>query len=906
MNPILIGIVIFLLILEIVFLVFYFRHRSKDKKEVDDLNALMSVHNENQDLTDDEYKNILLSLHTDMSKNKKISKKNLNKIGVLQDVVTDNRQMIDVNQETIQSEKDIAYKNYFENKSNINVLDERVDRNDLLISDNEDDIRRNHMLGIKNEDDIRRNHMLGIKNENSINNNYRYIVENEDSILTNEDLLGVHDGRINGNVSRIKQLRGDVDELNEEFKKVKEQLLAGAYKVDISDIQEKTISLIDLEEFKKLDPKVKKKFKKIINDTLMPMLIYFLNEYKISEYLENHALDIAIIFQKIIKNNIDTNYEIFLNDFKLEKLTISEVLKEHSDYILGVFVPAMLDRLYTETTGLNKLIDKHSKLVSDVIQFQKDSDRGFSPAKILTLEVNLYTKYDFETKKTKKMNFYKKEELDAVFSPLQQKQIFDGYIRLLYDNVSNTGGFKREPEPEPEQEQEPEPEPEPEPEQEQEQEPKPKPKPKPKPEQEQEYNIASVTQSSEELFKWPKNTDAERYGFGVHHGAYSNSPSDNIHKLNQVHGDLVAYTTGSAMISVYDLKKQKNISTINLQHPKNVNILHLAFNGSLVSITTQGSGYRTFMLYIYDIDTQKLVATIRIPSSSKTLTWHSLSIYFTHMSENWIGIVHDSTIYIHHLTLVSEVNEMKDFAHSININENNNGPDRKAFTMNRELFAFDSVNNDTFAIPITPDKTTTNISLLVYEFSVDSWKLKQEIGKDEFQLDWKFPQNIRFHNKNIILSGYYHGHRNGRMHSIKGFNYPGIRGAVEVLQHDGNNFKSTGYHFDKKKESNDTQNGIFASVSDDYIVSLSRASNDTTDSKSNGMGEIHVFTINKQTKKWNMSEPYFTYYHSDLIHSYPHIISNGSIVFHDHVGGYYRINPIKSSTKMISANNSLN
>lgn len=423
MNGILIVTVLFLLIVEIIFLVFYLRHRNKDKNDVNDW---ITTHRDQHKMTHGDYQRILLKLHKDMKQNKNMSEQNSSKIGVLQDVATDNRLMINVNEEDIQKQKDVALKNHADNLK-------RIDNTNMMITEHEEAIRNNL-------ERIKMNDLL--------------ITNNEDDMNTRFDQISARTAAaVYKNRRRIDHNNEAINALSNELKQVKTNLANGTYSPNVEDITHRTMTLLDLAEFKDLDVSVKNLYKKTIVDQFMPHLIMYLNkllsDMEIVLFLQQHTTDLANIFEKgikIFKLMIDEQYDetynmlqLGLQEFMNNQLSL---IANNPDYMLGVFIPTMLDRFYKETLGLKNYPDKTLLISPDVIVVPDSNNNHV--AKILGEKVDLSRTYNFTTNAVE-VNKLGKSELEDAFDKETRDGLLILYMYTLYRIVEMIGGFRNSP-----------------------------------------------------------------------------------------------------------------------------------------------------------------------------------------------------------------------------------------------------------------------------------------------------------------------------------------------------------------------------------------------------------------------------------------------------------------------------
>lgn len=890
MNTVLIAIVLFLLIVEIIFLVFYFRHRNKDRKNINNVHDWMSKHKDKHKMSDGDYQKILLSLHKDMHTNKKRSEQNLDKIGVLQDVATDNRLMAKVNEENIKKEKSIAFKNHSANRN-------RIDQNRFLITENEasidknlQSINNNTMLITENEvaidnnlQSINNNSMLLTEHEEAIRNNLErikfndlLITNNEDSMLTGFDQISARTAAaIARNTKKIEQNSHDISTLRDELNKVKQDLANGVYSPDVEDITHRTMTLLDLAEFKGLDPEVKRAYKATIVDKFMPHVIVYLNRFladiEVISFLQEHAVDLAKIFEKVVKVSSFMNDSMYEN--WLSTKTVSAVAT-NPDYMIGLFIPMILERLYKETVGLKNYPDKDIPISPDVIMVPDSSDRPV--AKILGKRVELHNVYNFETHTV--VNQLDKNELEEVLDKETRDELLKMYMETLYRNVERIGGFQQEIifETEPTIQ--------------------PKQPEQPVPSTPSAPVVYNDTIDKFTTYQWPENELATQFPFTTSNkNTYLTDNGGNITIFSDVHLDTLVYLE-KTKLHAYNMKTNKKIITINLDLKNDDNPHHVAFNGTHVAVTHPYSK-KDKLLNIYNINTNgtAIAKDILLPRTSAAYKLNPISI-----SYNWIGFVHDKTIYIHSLSNIQSVANYEDFEFKIQLPTN-----KYVITaMSNREFVFNSKDDTELLIPLTTDPSFRQpaISILIYKFDQTKWIKTHTIGSDMFEAKWKLPRNVRFHGKNIMLSGYNHGSKlNGETHTIKDKTYQGTRGAVEVLRDNGSGFVSNGFHYHNGLEYNDNQNGTQASIYDKYIMSMSYSTR--LNNGQSGDGEITVYEFNENSNKWNLTTPYFKYRHTGKgrTSSYPHMLSDGTIIFHDNNFQFHKLKPIDANEPIVPA-----
>jgi hypothetical protein len=207
---ILIGIIILVVIgATIIFL--HNRNHTTTAKKVKDIGELMNKYKNKQELTNADYRDIIVALYEDNLNNHRTTRNNLKRIRKLQDVATDTRLLATSNKDTIQKEKEIARANYDANKA-------LIDTNKTLIVENEDTIQKEKDIARANYD----------ANKALIDTNKTLIVENEDTIQKEKDIAranyDANKGLIN-NLNKQSNIHGRLITKNKSIAKMKHKNL---------------------------------------------------------------------------------------------------------------------------------------------------------------------------------------------------------------------------------------------------------------------------------------------------------------------------------------------------------------------------------------------------------------------------------------------------------------------------------------------------------------------------------------------------------------------------------------------------------------------------------------------------------------------------------------------------------
>jgi hypothetical protein len=206
---ILIGIIILVVIgATIIFL--HNRNHTTTAKKVKDIGELMNKYKNKQELTNADYRDIIVTLYEDNLNNQRTTRNNLKRIRKLQDVSTDTRLLATSNKDTIQKEKEIARANYDANKA-------LIDTNKTLIVENEDTIQKEKEIARANYDANKG--LINHLNKQS-NIHGRLIAENKSTAETKHNKLqkrmNTIGDRVEGAASGLKKMTdfGVLDEIN--------------------------------------------------------------------------------------------------------------------------------------------------------------------------------------------------------------------------------------------------------------------------------------------------------------------------------------------------------------------------------------------------------------------------------------------------------------------------------------------------------------------------------------------------------------------------------------------------------------------------------------------------------------------------------------------------------------------
>jgi len=416
---------------------------------VDKLNEWKKKHKYNHELTEEEYEKVLVHLKEEIDKNKSTGVDNFDKIKTLQDVVANNRHLIVVNEETILDEKEIAFQNYETNRN-------RIDRNDIVIADNEYGI-------VTNEENIHANRKIIIKNEDEIALNRTDIATNRIAIVENEEAIGNNLTYINTNKRIIRDNERKKEQLQKDIDGLIYDIENGKYKTKVSNIIHKTTSLLELDEFKGLNNNVKKFYTEKVVTDIMPTLIAFFNDVlsdnNIPKFLDTYDVAITEIAKngvKVYKLMMDNDSEE-LNDMKIDLYDLFdmfddkflEIVKANSSYVLENLLPKLVEKFENDLRGLKQYRNPNKEIIPAILDYPKftkyDSDDvndlERKPFKMLNRAVMLHQKYNFNNDSSRA--FIDKRNLDEVFSEKYQTLIHQKYMMQLHTYLNNLNWFKK-------------------------------------------------------------------------------------------------------------------------------------------------------------------------------------------------------------------------------------------------------------------------------------------------------------------------------------------------------------------------------------------------------------------------------------------------------------------------------
>ncbi len=332
---------------------------------------------------------------------------------------------------------------------------ENIDKHNELHIEDELDEKQLKTMFVRLNEKVEDNRQNIVTNREMVTNQESKISQNKESLSANTTQSNELEKRVSANETNRNASSIQANELEKRVSANEETLdqhtlklsqLHGEYNV----IAGKTISLLDLAEFKTLDSSLKNNYKALIVEQMLPFITNYLNRYLdnigLKKFLQDNELNFSIILRHCLEflkeNGIEAMFEDILNEFHSSQFEISKnKFMLHMPYILGTFTPALLERLNKQTKALKahfkQEVDKSSlqnfKYKNDISSMMRISDNHE-----LFIFGKKHTLLDYiDIEQNTLMKFLNEADIREVFSEKEQRIIYKNYINTFYNAVLN-------------------------------------------------------------------------------------------------------------------------------------------------------------------------------------------------------------------------------------------------------------------------------------------------------------------------------------------------------------------------------------------------------------------------------------------------------------------------------------